>query len=1218
MSIRIISLNVRGLQEKEKRRNIFNHYRKRADILCLQETHSQKENEQQWSQEWGGEVIFAHGSSASRGVAILIAKNIRTQCKLSNTEVDMHGRYILTDMSCHENSFTIINLYAPNKDSPGFFKEIFTKCDKREPKLLFMGDFNLVLNVKLDRKDSTVNNDKSCHLIKTEMEERFLTDVWRDRNEDTKRYSWYRHGPAKTQMQASRIDFVISSKGFCNNITNVTYINGIGTDHSALVVILNCHKGIRGTGYWKMNTSHLLREDFKTLMCSIINAAKQDCAEGEDIIFAWERLKKEIAEEAKVYAKNLANEENEAIGHLCEYITDIEDKLEMLDEKQQDLLARSKADLEELTSKKARNLMFMSKVRWYEDGEKGTEYFHQLGKMRHNAKTCDILIDENGREVMEHRRILKMQRDFYQELFRSDPEVSFDIENESGIQIKEDSKAASEEPFSKEELRTAVRGLANGKTPGKDGIPAEFYKIFYGPISDLLLQLSQYVTSSSTMPPSSMEGVINLIPKNGKDSRLLSNLRPITLLNSDYKIMEKMVANRIQPSLKDIIHQDQQGFMSNRRISVNIRRVIDLINLCDKEDIPAILLQIDFAKCFDKLELCGITGAMNYFRFSQYLMDWISVLYKGFVARVQNNGNFSDTLEVSQSAHQGGVVSAFLFLLCAELMAIDMRANKRILGITFNEVEALLGQYADDTDATSLFDQESVNEIFKTLEKYRKQIGFQVNYDKTTVYRMGSIKNTDAMLYTQKQLHWTNIGVNVLGVTIRENDEEMLKSNYDPICKKITSIFQTWNRRNLSLFGKIHIINSLVASLFIYRMMVLPSLPKTYLYQIEKEMENFLWNGHKPKINLRTLQMDRKDGGANLVNLEKKEKALKCMWPNLLENDIRMKRIVLHLISDILLEDIWKTRLTRKDADACLHTVPTFWRDVLCAWSEYKTKTEGPSSFLWYNSEIRVGNRPILYRKAYHSGLKEIHQLYEQNQPIPPEAASARYDLSVMQYNSLISAISKAGLTNCPPTNSSLAVTTSEVYVALRRECIPTRLVTRWETRLQEDINYDDFARHFSNLNKITNVPKLRSFQYRLLHRAIVTNRQLYWWKIVSNPSCHFCEKAEESLLHLFCLCDEVKVVWTSMKEWMKKNNIGYEGLSFSPKNILFNCVHPKPGSVVNLLTLIVKQYVYRKRCLREPLSKQELKTEFYSVKNIEKFIAIKNEKLVTHEKKWS
>ena len=77
-------------------------------------------------------------------------------------------------------------------------------------------------------------------------------------------------------------------------------------------------------------------------------------------------------------------------------------------------------------------------------------------------------------------------------------------------------------------------------------------------------------------------GVLNLIPKPGKDSRYIKNLRPITLLNCDYKVIEKMIATRLDPILQHLIHPDQTGFLPNRRIATNIRKMMDIMLYCKR------------------------------------------------------------------------------------------------------------------------------------------------------------------------------------------------------------------------------------------------------------------------------------------------------------------------------------------------------------------------------------------------------------------------------------------------------------------------------------------------------------------------------------------------------------------------------------------------------------------------------------------------------------
>ena len=116
--------------------------------------------------------------------------------------------------------------------------------------------------------------------------------------------------------------------------------------------------------------------------------------------------------------------------------------------------------------------------------------------------------------------------------------------------------------------------MNNNKTPREDGLPVDFYKIFWKDIKGAFMQMIDHAYTKRKLHESARRGILNLIPKANKDTRYVKNLRPITLLNTDYKIKEKAIANKMIPALEHIIHRDQRGFMKNRRISVNIRKYV--------------------------------------------------------------------------------------------------------------------------------------------------------------------------------------------------------------------------------------------------------------------------------------------------------------------------------------------------------------------------------------------------------------------------------------------------------------------------------------------------------------------------------------------------------------------------------------------------------------------------------------------------------------------
>ena len=129
MSVKIISLNVNGIRNSKKRTAIFSWINdNKADIVFLQETHCNSDQDKiQWSSEWGGKCIWSTSSSSSCGVAILFKPNI--DVTLSNSEIDIHGRYIIVDCQVDEVYFHLTNIYAPN--SPTDHESFFVMVNKK-------------------------------------------------------------------------------------------------------------------------------------------------------------------------------------------------------------------------------------------------------------------------------------------------------------------------------------------------------------------------------------------------------------------------------------------------------------------------------------------------------------------------------------------------------------------------------------------------------------------------------------------------------------------------------------------------------------------------------------------------------------------------------------------------------------------------------------------------------------------------------------------------------------------------------------------------------------------------------------------------------------------------------------------------------------------------------------------------------------------------------
>ena len=144
--------------------------------------------------------------------------------------------------------------------------------------------------------------------------------------------------------------------------------------------------------------------------------------------------------------------------------------------------------------------------------------------------------------------------------------------------------------------------MESDKTPGTDGVPAEFYKVFLSDISSYLISALNYGFDSGRLPVTQRRGVIKLIPKKEAEFYFIKNWRPITLLNTDYKIAAKSVSNRIKLILPNLINHDQTGFLKDIFIGENIRLIDCIIQYATEKNIPGLLLFIDFEKAFDSPE----------------------------------------------------------------------------------------------------------------------------------------------------------------------------------------------------------------------------------------------------------------------------------------------------------------------------------------------------------------------------------------------------------------------------------------------------------------------------------------------------------------------------------------------------------------------------------------------------------------------------------------
>ena len=226
------------------------------------------------------------------------------------------------------------------------------------------------------------------------------------------------------------------------------------------------------------------------------------------------------------------------------------------------------------------------------------------------------------------------------------------------------------------------------------------------------------------------QGVITCIPKGNKDKAFLKNWRPISLLNVAYKMASASIAFRLKNVLTTIFNEDQTGFLPGRLMANNIRLLYDILFYTEKHQIPGLLLLIDFAAAFDTVSWSFMSKVLEFFNFGPSLRKWVTLFYTNVESCVIVNGHMSEWFSLQRGCRQGDALSPYLFILCAEILAILLGNNQGIKGINISGKEYLVSQYADDTSLTLDGTRDSLINTMSVLKFYRRISGLNINTEK--------------------------------------------------------------------------------------------------------------------------------------------------------------------------------------------------------------------------------------------------------------------------------------------------------------------------------------------------------------------------------------------------------------------------------------------------------------------------------------------------------
>ena len=469
-------------------------------------------------------------------------------------------------------------------------------------------------------------------------------------------------------------------------------------------------------------------------------------------------------------------------------------------------------------------------------------------------------------------------------------------------------------PMTVEEVEKAMSKLSSGKAPGIDGIPIDFYKSFKKSLAPILHAALTEMVQSKRMNDDMRNAVVTILYKK-RDRELMKNYRPISLLGTDYKILAKLLAERLKQVLPKLVHPDQQGFVKDGDIRGNILLQKLATRYCqepntgreklweqawemmetDEEDQlddhafytkGGITVFYDGEKAYDRQDRAFMGRVMRKMGLGEYEGDdfflrAVETLYVDTEATLKINGYLTRTIKVLGGVRQGCPLSCYLYILVVEPLAELMRQDNDIKGIPVpgnkNGRTVKVALFADDLTGYML-DWKSLVAMSKCMTVFERASGAKVNAEKTFVLVMGSRWEG----CEEKKLSETGLGYAMmeadqveryLGELITHNGQD--SGDYRQALLKAKKVTNGWMQLRTTPQNRVRIANLLVLSKILYRTGV-AALGATEIRGMQQIMNEYVWKKKKTKPALKWSRRKWEEGGLELRDVRLMALASRC------------------------------------------------------------------------------------------------------------------------------------------------------------------------------------------------------------------------------------------------------------------------------------------------------------------------------------------------------